>query len=89
MKKEEAIKILTEGNKWRRGAEIEMPNAKEFGLAIDYAIEFMNEFTIDWEQRRYEIARDIFANDAYNSTTIAGAVRFADELIEALKGEVE
>jgi len=39
------------------------------------------------EQRRYEIARDIFANDAYNSTTIAGAVRFSDELIKELKGE--
>ena len=43
MKKEEAIKILTEGNNWRRGSEIEMPNPKDLWLAIDYAIKFMQE----------------------------------------------
>lgn len=34
----QAIKILIRANKWRRGAEIEMPDPKEFGEAIDVAI---------------------------------------------------
>ena len=34
----QAIKILKHANKWRRGAEIEMPDVKEFGEAIDVAI---------------------------------------------------
>lgn len=34
----QAIKILIRTNKWRRGAEIEMPDVKEFGEAIDVAI---------------------------------------------------
>lgn len=47
MKKEEAIKILTECNRWRRGAEIEMPNTKKFGEAIDYAVQFMKKVKIE------------------------------------------
>lgn len=35
-----------------------------------------------WEQRRYEITKDVFA---YNSTDVTGSVKYADELIEALK----
>ena len=38
MKQSEAIKILINANKWRRGAKIEMPNPKQFGEAIDFAI---------------------------------------------------
>ena len=34
----QAIKILKHANKWRRGAEINMPDVKEFGEAIDVAI---------------------------------------------------
>lgn len=37
----QAIKILIRTNKWRRGAEIEMPDPKEFGEAIDVAISAM------------------------------------------------
>lgn len=55
MKKEEAIKILTEGNKWRRGSEIEMPNPKNLGLAIDYAIKFMQEVKTDIEITKVKI----------------------------------
>lgn len=55
MKKEEAIKILTEGNKWRRGSEIEMPNPKDLGLAIDYAIKFMQEVKTDIEITKVKI----------------------------------
>ena len=36
MKQLEAIKILINANKWRRGAE--MPNPKQIGEAIDFAI---------------------------------------------------
>lgn len=35
---QEAIKILEEYNKWRRGAEIPQPNPKLIGEAIDIAI---------------------------------------------------
>ena len=34
----QAIKILKYANRWRRGAEIEMPDVKEFGEAIDVAV---------------------------------------------------
>ncbi len=37
----QAIKILIRTNKWRRGAEIEMTDPKEFGEAIDVAISTM------------------------------------------------
>lgn len=43
MKKQEAIKTLEEANKWRRGAEIAMPNPEQFGKAIEYAIRFMKK----------------------------------------------
>ena len=52
---------------------------------------------IDWEQRRYEIAKDILTAwcsnpDRWTSTGIpksdsAASVRYADALIKALKGE--
>ena len=37
----QAIKILIRTNKWRRGAEVEMPDPKELGEAIDVAIAIM------------------------------------------------
>ena len=37
----QAIKIFSTANRWRRGAEIEMPDPKEFGEAIDVAISIM------------------------------------------------
>lgn len=45
---------------------------------------------IDWEQRRYEIAKDIFMAWCSNSLGIpksdsVSAVRYADALIEELK----
>lgn len=47
--------------------------------------------TIDWEQRRYEIAREVMAADVASgrNDTIAGhadyAISMADELIKQLK----
>ena len=41
---------------------------------------------IDWEQRRYETAREIFANHFHGNITAAKAVEKADELLELLKG---
>lgn len=38
---------------------------------------------INWEQRRYEIARDLYVK--YRDTTAEDAVRQADNLIEELK----
>jgi len=38
MKISEAIRVLRLSNQWRRGAEIEMPDPKLFGEAIDSAI---------------------------------------------------
>ena len=43
----QAIKILIRTNKWRRGAEIEMPDPKEYGEAIDVAIGVMERFLKD------------------------------------------
>lgn len=40
---------------------------------------------IDWEQRRYEIARDLYANN--RDASAENCVKWADELIAALKKE--
>ena len=42
--------------------------------------------TIDWEQRRYETAREIYANHFHGNITAAKAIEKADELLELLKG---
>ncbi|MDD4406388.1 MAG: hypothetical protein PHO36_16695 [Parabacteroides sp.] len=42
----QAIKILITANKWRRGAEIEMPDVTEYGEAIDIAIAVMGAMLI-------------------------------------------
>jgi len=38
--------------------------------------------SIDWEQRRYEIARDLFV---HNEMSIVGAIKGAYEFVEAIK----
>lgn len=38
MKVKEIIKYLHNYQKWRRGADLPMPNPKELGIAIDGAI---------------------------------------------------
>ena len=43
----QAIKILIRTNKWRRGAEIKMPDPKEYGVAVDVAITVMEQFLKD------------------------------------------
>ena len=42
MTPKQAIETLTKANEWRRGAEIEQPDPKEFGEAIDLAIQVMS-----------------------------------------------
>lgn len=46
---EEAIKILDNANKWRRDNKgiYSMPDPREFGLAIDKAIEVLSELNKD------------------------------------------
>ena len=46
MTTKQAIKILITANKWRRGAEIEMPDVTEYGEAIDIAIAVMGAMLI-------------------------------------------
>lgn len=41
---------------------------------------------IDWEQRRYEIAKDLYVR--YSATDEKEAIRFADKFIEELKKRV-
>ena len=58
MKISEAIKILIHANKWRRGAEIEMPNPKQFGEAIDFAILELKQnkkLIIDLQSRNHNL----------------------------------
>ena len=43
MSKDEALKILTEYNKWRRGADTEMLPPKLIGEAIDVAIDCLTK----------------------------------------------
>lgn len=42
----QAIKILIRTNKWRSGAEIEMPDVTEYGEAIDIAIAVMEAMLV-------------------------------------------
>ena len=52
----QSIKILKRANRWRRGAEIKMPDPKEFGEAIDVAIDIMEEMlVIEPMLKRYHI----------------------------------
>ena len=39
----EAIKVAENFNDWRRGAEIEQPNPKEIGVAIDILVQFAKD----------------------------------------------
>jgi len=43
MNKQKAIAVLTYANKWRRDNEstMIMPDVKELGIAIDFAIKYM------------------------------------------------
>ena len=43
----QAINVLIRANKWRRGAEIKMPDPKEFGEAIDVAIAIMETTLVE------------------------------------------
>lgn len=43
MTTKEALKILKVHNEWRRGADIPMPHPTEIGVAIDKAIEVMED----------------------------------------------
>jgi len=43
MTPKQAIDTLTKANEWRRGAEIEQPNHKQLGEAIDLAIQVMSQ----------------------------------------------
>ena len=48
----QAIKILSTANRWRRGADVEMPDPKEFGEAIDVAISIMEAMLV--KETRHE-----------------------------------
>jgi len=43
MTTQEAVEVLEQYNKWRRGAEIEMPDPKRIGEAINVAINALKE----------------------------------------------
>lgn len=43
MTDKEAIKILHYAQKWRRGANVPMPDPKEYGEAIDHAIKTLRK----------------------------------------------
>ncbi len=45
----------------------------------------IDEKKIDWEQRRYEIAKELFCNYPQMERTAQEAVEWADDLIEELK----
>lgn len=47
MKIKEAIKILKYHNKWRRGADMEMTNIKNYGIAIDTVVEYFESEEVE------------------------------------------
>lgn len=66
----------------------------EQGVAIAARRYFERQTAPDWEQRRYEIAKDVLAAQFSGNNPVAGsykylaadAVECADALIEALRG---
>lgn len=56
------------------------------GLATTALRMYINDEP-DWEQRRYEIARDLYANN--RDATAERCVAWADKLIEELKKKKE
>lgn len=64
---------------------------RAYELACSFFSKFSKEKEIDWEQRRYEIAKDVFSYRFANSGIwncrfeAKYAVSCADELIEVLK----
>lgn len=57
--------------------------SKDGDIFNENEIEF--DDTIDWEQRRYEIAKDLYVK--YDTMDVIDCVASADELIKTLKGE--
>ncbi len=43
MELKEAINILERHNRWRRGADIQMENTKDIGIAIDTVINYFKD----------------------------------------------
>ncbi len=52
MTHKQAIKILKQFNKWRRGGKGKMPNPKAIGLAIDAAIIVMEDYATIYNMNR-------------------------------------
>lgn len=41
MEKEQVVKLLDQYRKWKKGADVEMPNQDELDKAIEFAVEFI------------------------------------------------
>lgn len=41
VEKEQVIKLLEQYRKWKKGADVDMPNQIELDKAIEYAVEFI------------------------------------------------
>ena len=69
-------------------ADVELDKCNDYGDPIRLGfdeVEFIQEkqSDIDWEQRRYEIAKSVYAYT--NNISAKDAVRDADKLIEQLR----
>lgn len=62
---------------------IEMETMSLIKAACREYIDTMRSNEIDWEQRRYEIARELYANN--RDASAERCVAWADELIKELK----
>jgi hypothetical protein len=60
MKLDEAVNILRDYNRWRRGEESPQPDPKEVGEAIDMVLASFSECTCTTDNGRYRYARKCF-----------------------------
>lgn len=69
MTRQEAITTLKEFQKWRRGGELDQPNHKQIGLAIDKAIQHMTK-RHHHSKLTYEQENEIYQHYLKNGNTL-------------------
>lgn len=87
MTPEQAAEVLRDYNRWSRGGEVDQPDPKTIGIAIDTAIECMSAATPNDEQigklfdQHTDVSVLLNPISPTHAMTRTAAVRFAREVI--------
>ncbi len=87
MTPQDAIYILRVANQWRRGEELEQPDPRIFGKAIDYAIRFMEDRV---KQKPIDLMKadekdGLYNHNAKEPPPLKGTTDIAEAVIEDIK----